>query len=64
MKIRCVPAHTRFLEIVSVWTSVCMCVSAPEAISMIWIPYNWLNKGYSFYMAAVVIISGGRGLRI
>ena len=26
--------------------------------------YNWLNKGYSFYFAAVVIISGGCGLKI
>ena len=28
---------------------------------MIWILYDWLN---SFYMAAVVIISSGSGLRI
>ena len=27
-------------------------------------PYDWLNKGYSFYMAAVIIIADGRGLRI
>ena len=25
---------------------------------------DWLNKGYNFYMAVVVIISGGCGLRI
>ena len=24
----------------------------------IWTPYNWLNKGYSFYMPAVVIGGG------
>ena len=31
---------------------------------MIWTPYDWINKGYSFYMAAIVIIGGGHGLRI
>ena len=31
---------------------------------VIWTPYDWLNKFYSFYMAAVVIIGSGRGLRI
>ena len=29
-----------------------------------WTPYDWLNKDYSFYKAAVVIIGGGCGLRI
>ena len=27
-------------------------------------PYDWLNKGYSFYMAAVVIIGGGCDLNL
>ena len=27
-------------------------------------PCDWLNKGYSFCMAAVVVIGDGRGLRI
>ena len=31
---------------------------------VIWTPYDWLNKGHSFYMAAVVIIGDGRGFRI
>ena len=31
---------------------------------VIWTPYDWLNKFYSFYMAAVVVIGSGRGLRI
>ena len=31
---------------------------------MIWTPYDWLNKFYCFYVAAVAIISSGRGLRI
>ena len=31
---------------------------------MIWTLYDWLKKGYSFYMAAVVVIGGGRGLTI
>ena len=29
-----------------------------------WTPYDWLNKGYSSYMAAVVFIGDGCGLRI
>ena len=31
---------------------------------MIWTPYVWLNKGYSFYKVAVLVIGDGRGLRI
>ena len=31
---------------------------------VIWTPYDTLNKFYSLYMAAVVIISGECGLRI
>ena len=27
-------------------------------------PHDWLNKGYSYYMAAVVIIGSGRDLTI
>ena len=29
---------------------------------MIWNPYDWLNKGYSFYKAAKVVISDRHGL--
>ena len=31
---------------------------------MIWTPYDWLNKGYSFYMAAVIVSGSWHGLRI
>ena len=31
---------------------------------MIWTPYDWLNKYYSFCMAAIVGIVSRRGLRI
>ena len=31
---------------------------------MMWIPYDWLNKFYNFYMAAVISIISRRGLRI
>ena len=44
-----------------------MCVSALRLIinsGAIWTPHDWLSKGYSFYMAGVVIISDGCGLRI
>ena len=46
-----------FLKIVSVWMSVCVfvyvcvCVSAPRLLiisGVIWTPYDWLNKYYSF----------------
>ena len=46
--------------------SVCMCVSTVEGIKItsgvIETPYDWLNKLYSCYMAAVVGIISGRGL--
>ena len=45
-----------------------MCLCPPPRLlitsGMIWTPYDWLNKFYSFYMAAEVVISSGRGLRI
>ena len=31
---------------------------------MIWSSYDWLNKSYSFYVAAVVGVVSRRGLRI
>ena len=46
---------------------LCMCESAPRLLitrGVMWTPYDWLNKFYSFYMAAVIIIGSGRGLRI
>ena len=46
---------------------VCVFVCPPPRLlitsGVIWTPYDWLNKGYSFYMAAVVVIGNGRGLR-
>ena len=57
--------------IVSVQTSVCvfLCVCVcPQGLlitsRMIWTPYDCLNKGYSFYMPAVVVIDDGRSIRI
>ena len=41
-----------------------VCVRLLITSGAIWTPYNWLNKGYSFYMAAVIVIDGGCGLRI
>ena len=47
---------------------VCMCVCPPPrlliASGVIWTPYDWLNKLYSFYMAAVVVINDGHGLTV
>ena len=45
---------------------VCVCVCPPLRLlitsGVIWTPHDWLNKGYCFYMAAVVIIGDGCGL--
>ena len=50
---------------------VCLCacvyVSAPRLLIIsgrILTPYDWLNKFYSFYMAAIVGILSRRGLTI
>ena len=47
---------------------VCVCMYPPPRLlitsSVIWNPYDWLNKFYSFCMAAVVVIDDGRGLTI
>ena len=47
---------------------VCVCVCPPPRLlitsSMIWTPYDWLNKFYSCYMAIVVVIINGRDLGI
>ena len=38
---------------------VCLCVCQRLSITsgMIWTSYDWLNKFYSCYMAAVVVIN-------
>ena len=45
-----------------------MCVCLPLRLliisGMIWTPYDWLNKFYSYYMATVVVIVNGLGLGI
>ena len=50
---------------------MCLCVYPPPRLliasarcGVIWTPYDWLNKGYSFYMTVAIVISGGYGLRI
>ena len=68
------PVRAWFLDIVPVWTSVCVfvcvcvCVCLPPRLlitcGVIWTPYDWLNKFYSRYMAIVVVIINGRGLGI
>ena len=39
-----------------------MCVRSTSDV--IWTPYDWVNKLYSFYVATVVSIISGRGLSI
>ena len=64
------PVCTWFLEINlvrEVCMCVCVCVSAPRLLitsGVMWTPYDWLKKVYSFYMAIAVIISSRRGFRI
>ena len=47
---------------------VCLCVCPPPRLlitsGMIWTPYDWLNKFYSFYMVTAVVIGSRHGLRI
>ena len=43
---------------------VCLLSRLLITSAMIWIPHDWLNKFYSFYIAAVVIIISRCGLRI
>ena len=46
---------------------MCVCVSALRlliASGMIWTPIDWLNKLYSFYVAAIVNNISKRGLTI
>ena len=79
LRTRRVPAAGRhapgFLELflnVSVRTSVCICVwvfvCPPLGLlitcGMKWTPYDWLNKFYSCYMATVLVIINGHGIRI
>ena len=52
-----------------VYMCVCVCVSVcalrPIITSdVIWTPYDWLNKFYNFYMAAVVVIISRHDLKI
>ena len=56
-----------FLKLLLSGTSVCVVVCLPLRLlitsSMILSPYDWLNKFYNFYMAAVVRLDGKCGLR-
>ena len=42
----------------------CVCVYPPDVINIKWTLYDWLNKFYSFYVAAVVGIISRHGLSI
>ena len=68
-------SSVHLVKIVSVQTSVYVCVSTLKAIvvnggmmwcnyAVIWTTGIWLNQFYSSYMATVVIIINGRGLGI
>ena len=53
---------------VRVCLCMCVCVRLPPRLlitsGVIWIPYDWLNKFYSFYVAAVVGIVSRHGLAL
>ena len=52
---------------VSVCLSLSVCLSGPRLLitsGMMWTSYDWLNKFYSFCMAAVVSIISRHGLSI
>ena len=64
----CVCVYVRVCVSVGAYVCVCVCVCVCLRLlitsGMIWIPYNWLNKFYSCYMATLAIIVNGRGLGI
>ena len=52
---------------VPMYVCVCVCVPAPRLLitgDMVYIPYDWLNEFYCFYMATVVSIVSRRGFSI
>ena len=63
----CLPFASMYL-VSYTWIFADMCVCSPLSLliisSVIWIPYDWLNRFYSFYVAAVVGIVSRRGLSI
>ena len=71
-KTMCMPATGRHgpgfcfcVDQISACVFVCVSISRLLITSgMIWTPCDWLNKGYSFNMAAVVVTSGRCGFRI
>ena len=65
------PARPWFLSIASVRERQYVCVCLPPRLlitsGVMWCdidPYDWLNKFYGFYMAAVVGIGSGRDVSI
>ena len=62
----CVHSIDSILSNILSMYGVCVCLPPRLSITsgMIWTHYDWLNKGYSFHMADVVIITGRSGLRI
>ena len=49
---------------VCMFVCLCMALRLPLTSGMMWTPYDWLNKLYSFYIAAVVGMVNGCGLNI
>ena len=62
------PSFLVMLLFMIVCMCVCVSVSAPRLLitsGMMWTPYDWVNKFYSFYMATAFVIGCSRhGLRI
>ena len=49
---------------VCVCVCMCLCMCVRSTSDVIWTPYDWVNKLYSFYVATVVSIINGRGFSI
>ena len=61
----CVLACVHVYTCMCVWA--CICMPAPRLLitsGVIGTPYDWLNKLYSFYMAAVVSVIIGMALEM
>ena len=62
----CVYTHACVCVCVFACMCVCVCPSSRLLLTsgVIWTPYDWLNKLYSFYTAVVVGIVSGCGITI
>ena len=62
----CTPGFLKLLLCGCPYVCLCLCLlpRLQTTSGVIWTPYDWVNKFYSIYMAATIVISSGCGLGI